>query len=246
MPPILYINLDRDTDRRDRMVAQFAELGLPAERLPGTLWSGLGEQRQQQLYSPALNRRQFHKPMVAGEKGCYASHIHAWQWLLDSAHPALVVLEDDVRLDERFAATLQAIETLAVPWDMIKLIGRADDATSWKRGRGLDLLPGHALVRYRRIPSLAAGYVLNRDAAQRMLARRMPFGRPVDVDMRHWWETGVRVHGVVPGVLELDQTSLNSSIGAKVEEAGVAAKWRKFRYKADYSWHNTWHGARLR
>lgn len=242
MLPVVYVNLDRDADRRTRMEAEFAKHGINAERFDATLWTALPESEQARLYSRALNRRQFHKPLVNGEKGCYASHLRAWQWLVDSTHPALVVLEDDVALKPGFARVIEAIEALPPGWEMIKLIGRLDERKPEKLRRRQDLAPGFELIDYKRVPSLTAGYVVSRAGAAKLLASRIPFGRPIDVDLRHWWENSLRIQGVLPAAIALDETSLDSSIGAKVSEASLAAKFRKFRHKAGYSWNNFRHG----
>jgi glycosyl transferase family 25 len=239
--PILYINLERDRVRRSRMHAQFQRLGLQAVRLPGTLWTGLPETRQQELYSGALNRRLYFAPLVTNEKGCYASHIDAWRWLLDSTHRAAVILEDDVVLAEDFARVIGAIEALDASWDMIKLFGRDDGPARWKVRRECPLTEGYTLTRFRRVPCLASGYVLSRDAAARLLSRCVPFGRPVDMDFRHWWETGVRVQGLLPGLVTLDETSAMSSIGERGSVPGLVAKWRRLRYLLGYNFTNFWH-----
>lgn len=235
--PVVFINLASDTDRRTRMEAEFARHGVAGERFEATRWTALPEAQQARLYSPALNARQFHKPLVNGEKGCYASHLRCWQWLLDSRHAAVVVLEDDVALKPELAAVIAAIEQLPSGWDMVKLIGR--DSEKLRRSR--PLLAGYSLVDYKRVPSLTAAYLISRSGAQKLLASRIPFGRPIDVDLRHWWENDLRVQGVVPAAVALDETSFQSSIGAKVAEGGIAAKWRKFRHKAAYTWRNHLH-----
>ena len=237
--PILFINLDRDAERCARMQAEFSQLGLQGERLPGVLWTALSPAEQDALYSPALNARGFHKPLVNGEKGCYASHLKAWRWLLDSPHAMAVVLEDDVRLRPDFAAVVSAIAGLAEPWDMIKLIGREEIGKAEKFGALSPLCPGHALVRYRRVPSLTAGYVIHRRGAQKLVDARIPFGRPVDVDLRYWWEADrLQMRGVTPAAIELDETSFDSSIGAKRDERSFSTKWRKFVLKLDYTLRN--------
>jgi len=244
MLPLVFINLDSDADRRTRMQAEFARLGLPGERFDATRWTALPEAEQAKLYSPALNARQFHKPLVNGEKGCYASHLRCWQLLLDSAHPALVVLEDDVALKPEFAAVIDAIAMLPSGWDMIKLIGRLDEKKGEKLSACAPLIDGFQLVDYQRVPSLTAGYVISRSGAHKLLASRIPFGRPIDVDLRHWWENALRIQGVVPAAIVLDDTSFQSSIGAKVAERGLAASWRKFRHKAVYTLLNYQHRRR--
>lgn len=241
MLPIVFINLDSDTDRRARMEAECKRLSLAAERFDATRWTALTEAEQAQLYSPALNAAQFHKSLVNGEKGCYASHLRCWQWLLDSPHPALVVLEDDVALKPEFAAVIDAIAALPAGWDMIKLIGRLNERKGEKLTAQQDLIANFKLVEYARVPSLTAAYVVSRSGARKLLDSRRPFGRPIDVDLRHWWENGLQIRGVVPAAILLDDTSFQSSIGTKAREVGLAAKWRKFRHKAAYTLLNRWH-----
>nr|WP_316644327.1 glycosyltransferase family 25 protein [uncultured Roseateles sp.] len=242
--PVVYINLDSDSDRRARLQAEFERLGLAAERFNATRWTELPQAEQDRLYSAALNAQQFHKPLVNGEKGCYASHLNAWRQLLDGPQHALVVLEDDVRPKPEFAAVIAAIAALPPGWDMIKLIGRLDESKGEKLRHRQPLTPGFELVDYRRVPSLTAGYAISRSGAQKLLASRLPFGRPIDVDLRHWWENDLSVQGVLPAAIALDETSFQSSIGDKASEAGLAAKFRKFRRKFSYTVLNAWHGAR--
>ena len=237
MLPILFINLDSDGARRERMASEFSRLGLIAERFAATRWTELTEAEKARYYSAELNSTQFHKPLVAGEKGCYTSHLLAWAWLLASDHPAMVLLEDDVALRPEFGAVISAIEQLPASWDMIKLIGREHE----KLSAALPLTAGFELVDYLRVPSLTAGYVISRSGAKKLLDSRIPFGRPVDVDLRYWWESGLKVQGVMPAAITLDDTSLQSSIGAKAAASGLAASWRKFRIKAAYSLLNRWH-----
>ena len=74
--------------------------------------------------------------------------------------PALVVLEDDVRLTPQFADVVNAIAALQEPWDMVKLLGR-----DRKGALAAPLVPGTALVDYSRAPSMTAGYVVSRAGA---------------------------------------------------------------------------------
>ena len=175
--------------------------------------------------------------MGNGEKGCYASHLRAWQQLLAGDAPALVVLEDDVRLLPNFPSVLQAIADLPPQsWDMVKLYGREHE----KIAQQMPLADtGVQLITYRRVPSFAAAYVISRAGAQKLLASRVPFGRPVDVDMRFWFENGVRTFGVFPSVVALDDTSAESSIwqGGR-DRLTLIQRLRKLKMKLQLAWGN--------
>ncbi len=240
--PIVFINLVRDRERRARIESEAHRLGLAIERIDAVWWADLSHEDQQFLYSKSLNEKQYYQPLVAGEKGCYASHRVAWQLLLERNAPAMVILEDDIRLDDRFAEVMEAIDQLRQPWDMIKLIGRDQEKLRASR----PLTTSTRLVEYSRVPSATAGYVVSRAGAIKLLEKRQPFGRPIDVDLRFWWECDLRVLGVVPSVLHLDETSFVSSIGYKPAPANLGTRWRKFRMKFKLTFWNSWHGIRRR
>lgn len=238
MLPLVFINLDKDSERRARIEAQLARLGLPGERLPAVWWKHLPQAAQGPLYSPERNRSQYYQPLVDGEKGCYASHIQAWRQLLASDAPALVVLEDDVVLEEAFAPVVQAIAALEGDWDMVKLMGRP---AGEKIRAARPLTPTHRLIQYRRVPSFTAGYVVSRAGARKLLDSRVPFGRPIDIDLRFWWENGLRILGVQPPVVRLDVTSQDSTIAGRGTPARWATRWRKLAMKARLTWGNARH-----
>ena len=240
--PLVFINLDKDSERRTRIEGQLAHLGLPGERLPAVWWKHLPPAEQSLLYSAERNHGLYYQPLVDGEKGCYASHIQAWRQLLASDAPALVVLEDDVRLTPQFADVVNAIAALQEPWDMVKLLGRDREKVRSQR----PLVPGTALVDYSRVPSMTAGYVVSRAGAAKLLAHRQPFGRPIDVDLRFWWECDqLRILGVSPSAIALDDTSEVSSIWDTRDTLTPGQRWRKICMKLALTLGNAWHRRRL-
>ena len=240
--PIVFINLDRDAERRTRLLAELQQIDMPSERFPAVWWADVPPEQASRWYSDDLNARQYYKPLRNGEKGCYASHIGAWQQLLASDAPALVVLEDDVRLTPQFAEVVNAIAALQEPWDMVKLLGRDREKVRSER----PLVPGTALVDYARVPSMTAGYVVSRAGATKLLAHRQPFGRPIDVDLRFWWECDqLRILGVSPSAIALDDTSEVSSIWDTRDTLTPGQRWRKFTMKLALTLGNAWHRRHL-
>ena len=240
--PIVFINLDRDAERRTRLLAELQQIDMPSERFPAVWWADVPPEQASRWYSDDLNAHQYYKPLRNGEKGCYASHIGAWKQLLASDAPALVVLEDDVRLTPQFADVVNAIAALQEPWDMVKLLGRDREKVRSQR----PLVPGTALVDYSRVPSMTAGYVVSRAGAAKLLAHRQPFGRPIDVDLRFWWECDqLRILGVSPSAIALDDTSEVSSIWDTRDTLTPGQRWRKFAMKLALTLGNAWHRRRL-
>ena len=229
--PLVYINLDEDEARRRGIESSFGAIGIVPERFAAVRWNRLSEPEQAALYSASLNARSYVRPLVAGEKGCYASHIGCWQRLLDSTASALVVLEDDVLPQPGFAELVAAVANLPSGWDMVKLIGRDRERPRER----WPLAAGFELVSYRRVPSLTAGYVVSRSGAAKLLVSRRPFGRPIDVDLRQWWENRLRMRGVMPAAIALAPTEASSSIGARHGRASLAQRWGKFVFKLRYT-----------
>lgn len=236
--PLRYINLAKDTVRRDRMEAQLQKAHVDGVRLDAVWWKTLADSEQAQYYSEEKNRQQYYQALVNGEKGCYASHICAWRALLDSDAPGMIVLEDDVTLHTDFSTVIGAIARLPDNWDMIKLMGRPGKE---KVLSAQPLAQGHDLIRYRRVPSFTAAYVISRAGAEKMLQTRVPFGRPIDIDLRFWWENGMRIYGVYPAIVELDETSQDTSIAGRSSRKSLGTRWKKLCMKLALSWGNWRH-----
>lgn len=231
---IAVINLATEPDRWAHTRRQFQALGLQAlrhEAVPGHL---LPVQERAGLYSAELNRRQYHKPLRAGEIGCYASHLALWRRLVASGERSLAIFEDDVALDPTLPAALAQVEAMDLPWDVIKLYGRAQEQVHHRLPCG----PGLELVRYRRVPSHTCAYVISRRGAHKLLATRRPFGRPVDIDLRHWWENDLALYGLLPYPVRLAEMSRQSSIDSRRGCAGLGMRLHKLALQAGYTLHN--------
>jgi glycosyl transferase family 25 len=230
--PVYVVNLPRDSERMQRMASQLDALGLPFERIDAVLGRALGDAERAALYDAQRNRRLFHDPLVPGEIGCYASHLKAWQRLVDDRlADAALVLEDDVLLRPLLVPVLQAVAALPPRWDMVKLIGR-DRESPW---RTWPLAEGVKLIRYRRVPSLTSAYIVSRAGATKLLARRKPFFRPIDTDLRHWWECDLRVYGTQPYPVAHGPDAAHSSIGRRELTDAFGHRWRKVRDQWRYS-----------
>lgn len=226
---IFFINLDKDTDRLERIQSQLDASGVSATRLPAVFWKELPQSQKDEIYSESLNHSQYYKPLANGEKGCYASHIKAWKLLLASEAASIVVLEDDVGPGPGFSDVVSAIEQLDRPWDMIKLLSRENE----KIKSSQPLSGDYQLIEYQRVPSWTAGYVVSRSGAEKLLRSRIPFGRPIDVDLRFWFENDVHILGVYPSPIYLDETSDASSIwaGSQKDEIKISQRLKKFAMK---------------
>ncbi|MDZ5459072.1 glycosyltransferase family 25 protein [Azohydromonas lata] len=232
--PVYVINMPSAAQRRRRMQAALQAVGLQAEWVQAVVGRELDAQTLDALYAPRLNRRQFYRPLTPGEIGCYASHLKVWQLMVQRGQPCALVLEDDVALEPALPAVLQAL-ALRADWDMVKLVGRDNEAPAQR----LPLAGGAELVRYRRVPSLTGAYAISLEGARKLTQRLPPFGRPVDVDLRHHWEFGLRMFGALPYPARLNEDSLVSTIdGRNAPGLSLVPRLRKLRYQLRYSWYN--------
>jgi glycosyl transferase, family 25 len=231
----IVINLDAARDRWHAMQRQFAAAGLEPTRLEGVAGHALQPREIARLYSRARNRAQYHRELRPGEIGCYASHLGAWQQFIAGSHAHLAVFEDDIEIEPSIGSVLDAIARLRGDWDMVKLIGRPDRE---KVASCVPLPDGRQLATYLRVPSRTAAYVISRRGARKLLARRPPFGRPIDIDLRHWWECDLSVLGVLPYPVREGPASCRSSIVGREEGChSLAVRLRKlglqWRYTRD-------------
>jgi glycosyl transferase family 25 len=238
---VIVINLDTEVPRWVVTRERFRRVGLEPVRVSAIPGESLSALQREALYSERLNRRQYHKPLRPGEIGCYASHLSVWSQLVASRDACVAVFEDDVTPDDRLPEVLRGLERGDAPGDMVKLVGRPQEKLRARE----PLLPGTELVRYARVPSLTGGYVIRRSGAQKLLTHRLPFGRPVDVDLRHWWECGLEVCGVQPYPVRARSASRSSTIdGRQVLQPDARMRLHKLLLQLRYTLCN-WHACHL-
>ena len=175
------------------MCEQLDAAGLAYERIEAVDGRELDAVEPVRGFSPELNRRSYPRLLSRGEIACYLSHLQALRRLVETGAPAAVILEDDVVLGPDFCEALAAAARSATPWDVVKL-----GSISRKPVRAAEPLGRYRVCRYHKVPISGFAHLVSRAGAQRLLARRVPFGRPFDVDLQHVWETGLEVVGLEP------------------------------------------------
>jgi glycosyl transferase family 25 len=233
--PILVINLAGSTARWRKVSAALASCGLAFERHEAADGRILPKEELARLapWDPAA----FFKPLSPGEVGCYLSHVSVAERIVREGWPRTLVLEDDFLLADDFVVRLEDLLALpGPPIDLIKIEGEL------RGGEPVAVTPGgQKLYRHRRPPSRTAAQLWSLEGARKFLAAAHPFLRPVDVQLKHWWEHGMQIVYVRPPlVLDGDATGATSTIGAR-PAAGLGGAWRRFRYKASFACASQWH-----
>ena len=214
--PIYIISLPGETARRAVCKAAMEAWGLPFTFFDAVEGARLSEAEITSVYDPDKNKKLFKRPLSAPEIGCYLSHHTLWKRIGEDHYPGAVVLEDDFDADDALATLLREISRLELRNRLVKL-------HSEKRVSGkpvADLADGYQLIEPRNVPGQTLGYVVSREAAANLAEKALPFGRPVDMDLKHFWEFDISILMVQPPVLHIPEAPAKSSI----ESARQAAK----------------------
>lgn len=159
---IYYVNLDRRTDRRSEMEAQFQRLGLDAERISALTPQHVTAEQREAHCDP----RNWHW-MTEAELSCSLSHLKALQTFLADGTEYALILEDDVVLSPSLPGFLTALEKTYPTWDILRLETYLD-------GQRLMPIPDSQIagISVRRSWSWCAGaaaYILSKKAARAIL-----------------------------------------------------------------------------
>ena len=190
------INLDRAPERLARVSAQLQHLKLPYTRLAAVDARSLTPE-QHALLDEAAYRRKHGMAPLAGELGCYLSHVQVMRQFLASPAQFALVLEDDVLLHHSLPAVLQGLLQHAQRWDVVKL-------SAVHRGTPqpvLEVAPGHQLAVMLSRCTGSSAYVLNRRAAQAYLQEPgglLPMSLPYDHVFDQGWRFDLKFRLVMP------------------------------------------------
>lgn len=209
------INLDRSPERLARMDTRLRELRFPYTRVPGTDGRALTDAGH---VGPKVRNR-YYKALIAGEIACYLSHVSALRRFIDDGACFALILEDDAVLPEDIQSVIDDAIRLRQRgdagtvgmWDVLKL-----QNSRRRRVTLAKLAAGRELVEYGfSVPISAAAAVWTREGAARFLARFRGVSRPIDCDLQHPWEFGLKILSVHPPLVRTEGVS---TIGSRKKQ----------------------------
>ncbi|XP_072531356.1 procollagen galactosyltransferase 1 [Salminus brasiliensis] len=127
---VFMINLQRRTDRRERMLRALREqeidckivAAVDGKAMNVSEISGLGIHMLPGYSDPYHGR-----PLTKGELGCFLSHYNIWKEIVDRGLETSLVIEDDLRFEvffkRRLKNLLSEVQSEGLDWDLI-YIGR--------------------------------------------------------------------------------------------------------------------------
>lgn len=222
---VLLINLPRSTDRRARMEQRLATLGLSYEVLPAVDGRARWDELKASVDLPAFQRHAG-SDVLPGEIGCYHSHLHAWRRLVDSDAQVLLVLEDDMVFHDDFMEALRIALRGRAHWDMLKLA----------KIRAKQPVCQGQLGPYRLNACIGAftgfgAYLLQRDAARRLLPHMLPIRAPIDRELEQVHRHDLRHFSLEPFPAHPQDEGQSTITGANfnaVRRYPLSRRWTKY------------------
>ncbi|MEO0348073.1 MAG: glycosyltransferase family 25 protein, partial [Pseudomonadota bacterium] len=189
----LIINLDRSPQRLAYVKDPISKLGFDTIRIPAIDGNKLSNtQIAKKLDSVAYQNYLGHSPKK-GSIGCYMSHVIAWQRFLDSPYRYAVIFEDDITFDSDMLKTvINELVNYHELWDVtsFELSHRGNPLTI------KELSSKHKLSVYLTEVTHTGAYIINRQAAVKLLTKAFPIKMPIDHYFTRAWEFGIKFTGI--------------------------------------------------
>ena len=184
------LSLPKDVERRRSCEAELAHLGLQYEFADAISGDQLEEADLSRIYDVAKNRSMFKRPLSRNEVACTLGHRLIWQVVATSEYPVSMVLEDDATFVQDPRPLLDEISQCAECFEdvMIKL-----DGVCGKNIHVLKTVADQSLILSDCLPPRTTGYILGRRAAARLTELAAPIARPIDIDLKFYWEHNVPI-----------------------------------------------------
>jgi glycosyl transferase family 25 len=190
---VLVINLDRSERRLESIAKQLDRLGLDWERLSAADGKSL-DLSDSRLLDLASFKGLHGKMPLAGELGCYLSHVWCMQRLMSSGHEYALIIEDDALLGDDLPAVLQALISKSEQWDMVKLSGLHSGTPLPVCGLFGDYRLAIPLSRY----TGSSCYLVNRYVAGVYAEKLLPMKLPYDHEYDRAWAYDFKMRMVDP------------------------------------------------
>ena len=169
------INLAASTDRRDRMRKAFVTAGVTPNFFPAVHFREVDEQ---DLFRYCLPRGPWGRTQP-GHMAATISHMKAWERFLSSNSQYCAIFEDDVYVSTELGNWFNDLSWWPCAADVVKLEAWRSKSTKVLLEPILENWLGRSVKKLLTRHMGAAGYMLNRKAAQRLIEAR-PYNMVID------------------------------------------------------------------
>lgn len=180
----LLINLDRSTDRLNRMKDQLNKLGIEYSRIDALDGSKLSDNQISQITYPLSHyesKFRFTRELTRGEIGCFLSHRKCWLELVHSNHRFALIMEDDIKISSAAAPYLCSASWLPTDVDICQLSCLRNYLKGKIRPRIIEIDSNIKLVAPLSPPPLGTQcYIISKRAAKLAISLSEKLPAPVD------------------------------------------------------------------
>jgi glycosyl transferase, family 25 len=171
------INMDRSEDRLTHMRQEFGRVGLSFERVAGIDGASLAAD----VVDDFRRNRIAAKPdgWQPAEIGCFFGHFEAWRRIAQGPDSWAAVFEDDIHVSPDLVPLLASADWIPRDADVVRLEGNRSMRLT--HGRTIVPTPSRKVYRARSGTPGAAGYILARRTAARLIGVQPEFHSIPDV-----------------------------------------------------------------
>jgi glycosyl transferase, family 25 len=203
--PVFVINLQKSVERRDHTTRQLNDLEIPFQIVDAIDGSGLSEQEIRNNSDYGIYRSGFHSNYLRREEiACSLSHIKVFRKMISEKIELACILEDDVEYLPGFRDLLANIRQSVYEWDILYMGHHSACTESEAQCRNKKQIVntrfyfGEAIE----VPYGAYAYIINIEAAKRLLSIVFPLRMPFDSYIGNAPAIGLRTFLISPCTVE--------------------------------------------
>lgn len=221
---IYYINLDRSTERRQRIENALDHYGLFAERIPAVDGSQLTDVELFSHYDPNKNSSEYFAPLKKSEIACFLSHRKALQrFVEEQSFDFALVLEDDAEFVSDPRPLLSSVARVLAGKNS-PIIVKLYSVRPISAEALAELSDGFRLTYSKLPPLVTVAQIFNMAGAKKFLESTERFYLPVDVAIQQWWNFPVQVLTIQPNLVTHQADQVGGSTITAGNRSGPTAK----------------------
>ena len=198
---VFVISLERSVERRRRVAEMLESLKVKFTIFPAIDGSALSPQ-ELELYSSDLAVKKAGRELVAGEIGCYLSHLRLWESIGETGIQNALILEDDAEIGSAAVNIIHRRRRLPPDWETVNFLSDTQVLV-----QGDPIWDIHRVGEYAGWANRASTYLVNSRGVEKLVKAALPIALAADGLTGRVQETGLRLYGVYPPAAGLFPTS---------------------------------------
>lgn len=219
---VYIINLDRSKDRFKAVSLSAEKARLSYRRVSAVDGNDVDMSTCSEIDEKRFRRRHG-KYLLAGEAGCYLSHLKALSEVANADEPFAIIVEDDVAFDAEFVKIINML-THIKGWDIIKFANHRHRVFHCDMKITSDVSIGRFL--HGPLGSSAA-YMVTREGAKKLFTKLQPMSLPYDVALERGW-SGFRSFSTNRNIIKFQGIGGSTIVeGRKTYHKSRLPKWKR-------------------